>query len=274
MGRHESPCGLPWEIIENHYGSLNFFKELFAAYERRVARIVQAQGIERDKITLSPVETRDLFDTWRMRELIDNRVRPLRNASHAHFRDNEVAELYDTKVSRIYHELSILKEEHLSVRDFPRELGGGREFARLFREVSTYYPERLSRVNELFERATNRLEELLPQFADGVIVLRSAYLFRDEMWPEDPQAGLVHFLDCMYPDQGAVHGFLVIARSFLKAGFLEQAAESARLGAAAGGKEAQARSSRGIEVRETISELDRIAARAQTELKALAEETA
>ncbi|MHC5052901.1 MAG: hypothetical protein ACYTGK_20115, partial [Planctomycetota bacterium] len=178
---------------------------------------------------------------------------------------------YDSKVSRIYHELSILKEEHLSVRDFPRGGGGSREFARLFREVSEYYPQRLRRVRDLFARATQRLEELLPRFSADAIVLRSAYLFRNDLWPDNPGLGLGRFLNKMFPAEGVAHGFLQIARSFFRAGFFDNAMESARMGVRAAAKKAQARSSQGQEAREITADLDRMIARAEAELKALEE---
>ena len=159
------------------------------------------------------------------------------------------------------------------MRNFPRE-GGGREFARLFREVSEYYPQRLRRVQNLFQRATRRLEKLLPQFQSDTIVLRSAYLFRETLWPESARTGLARLLGKMYPAAGVAHGFLQVARSFFEAGFFDHALGCARLGVRAASKEAQARSTRAKQVRETISELDRLAARAEAEQKALAEASA
>jgi hypothetical protein len=259
-------------VAENHYISRAAFQAIHRAYEGRVARLVEERGIPRDKLKLNASETRDLFDTWRLTQLIQKNLAELREVSHAYFRDADVAEPYDSKVSRIYHELSILKEEHLSVRNFPRE-GGSREFARLFREVSEYYPQRLRRVRDLFTRATRRLEELLPRFQENTIVLRSSYLFRKELWPENPRAGLERFLSNMFPGEAVAHGFLQIARSFLKAGFFDHAIASARLGVKAAAKEAQARSTRAQQVRETISELDRLVSRAEAEKKALKEQT-
>jgi len=260
--------GLPWEIIELHYRSRRAFERIFNAYETRVAALVDERGIARDEIRLTADETRLLFDTPQLRELLTVLLEPLREASHSYFRDSDIAEPYDSTVSRIYHELSILKEEHLSVRDWPKD-GGNREFDRLFREVSEYYPQRLRRVRDLFGRATERLEVLLPSFQENRIVLRSTYLFREGLWPEETSAALIHFLDRMFVEEGASHGFLQIARSFFKAGFFEESAECARLGAAAGGRQAQARSSRARELRETISDLDRLASRADAERKAL-----
>jgi hypothetical protein len=264
--------GLVWTILEHHYRARAEFGKIYKTYENRVQRLVKERKTPRDELKLNPPETKDLFDTWRLQALIQKHIQPLRAASHAYFRYNDVAEPFDSNVSRIYHELSILKEEHLSVRDFPAT-GGAREFARLFREVSEYYPQRLRRVRDLFNRSQKRLDALLPGFADDTIVLRSVFLFREELWPDNTNAGLTRFLGKMFEEKGAARGYLRVARSFFRAGFYEEAAKCARMGAAAAGKEAQARSSRAKEVRETISELDSLRARAEAELKALTDET-
>jgi len=127
-------------------------------------------------------------------------------------------------------------------------------------------------VKEIFARAERRLEELLPRFADDRITLRSAYLFREQLWPDNPRVGIARFLAHMFPEEGEVYGFLQIARSFLRAGFFTEAEECARMGVAVAGKKAQARTSKAKAVRETIAELDRLAARAEAERQALEEE--
>lgn len=261
--------GLAWSIIEHHYESRNTFNAIHKAYEKRVKQLVSERGIPRADLRLNPEETRDLFDTWRLERLLEEEMPALAEAAGEFFRKGD---LYQSKVSRIYHELAILREEHLSVREFPRQ-GGHREFARLFREVSEYYPQRLRRVRDLFTRAQKRLDQLLPELADDTIVLRSAYLFRADLWPDNPTLGLRRFLSRMFPE-GAPRGFLRVARSFLRAGFHEEAAACGRMGVAAAGKEAQARSSRAQQLRETISELDRLVSRAEAERKALLEEMA
>ena len=269
--RREPRRGQAWRVLRLHHASRNAFLKVYKAYEARVAALVKERGVPREKIKLDAQETERLFDTKRLNDLIDANVVLLREASHAYFRDQDVVEPYDSKVSRVYHELSILREEHLSVRNFPKG-GSPREFARHFREVSEYYPRRLRRVRDLVARAQKRLDDLLPRFKDEAIVLRSAYLFREELWPDNPRAGLGRFLTKMYTE-GAAHGFLRIARSFFKAGFFTHAAECARMGAAAAGKEAQARTTRAKQVRETIRELDRVASRADAERKSLEEQT-
>ncbi len=256
--------GRPWQVIELHYRSRAAFNAVYRDYEARVVRFVEDRGIGRDKIRLSPEETTELFDTKKLEHLIDDLVGGLRDAAHAFFRESDVGDPYDSEVSKIWHELSILKEEHLSVRDFPRE-GNVRQFARLFREVSQYYPQRLRRVRDLFGRAQRRLDVLLPQFRDDVIVLRSAFLFRADLWPESPQASLLRLLGKIYPAKGPAFGFLEVARSFLKGAFYDEAIEGARMGIASASKEAQARTTHAQNLRETISEMDRLVSRAEAE---------
>ena len=76
----------------------------------------------------------------------------------------------------------------------------------------------------------------------------------------------------MFPTEYVAHGFHQVARSFFKAGFFDHAIESARMGVRSAAKKAQARSARGQEARDLTAELDRIIARAETELKALEDE--
>jgi len=268
--RLESQRGQAWRLIELHYGSRHAFNAVRRGYEATVARLVAERGKPRAELRLNPSETQDLFNSDALRDLIVQWVDPLRGTARAFFRESNVSEPYDTKVSRIYHELSILLEEHLSVLNFPRG-GSAREFGRLFREVSEYYPIRLRRMRDLFARAERRLEELLPEFQDDPIVLRSAFLFRAELWPEATRPSLLRFLEHMFPKGGAGEGFLAIAQSFFRAGFFDQCGECARIGVAALSKQAQARSGRAKELREMISELDSLRARATTEQAALIE---
>ncbi len=227
--QREARRGLPWAVIEHHFGSKNKFLAIFRAYEERVADLVRDRGVPREKIQLNALETVELFDMPRLQALLREEVLPLRDAAHSLFRDHNIGEPYDSKVSRIYHELSILKEEHLSVTNFPRD-GSAQDFARLFEEVSLYYPERLRRVRDLFAAAQRRLDSLLPRFQADTIVLRSAFLFRARLWPEGARTGLVRFLRRMFPEEGHLRGFLKIGKSFIRAGFYDQAEECALLG--------------------------------------------
>lgn len=265
--------GFLWELIERHYGARNAFLAIYKTYEARVKHLVGERGTPRDKLKLTATETRKLFDTRRLQALIADQVEPLRSVAHALFRENNVPDLYDSKVSRIYHELCVLNEEHLSVHNFPPG-GSPREFHRLFREVSQYYPQRLRRVRDLLARAQHRLDELLPEFHDDAIVLRSVYLFRERLWPEGTRAGLTRFLGKMFPAHGAAHGLLAIARSFFKAGFFEQAAASAKTGIAVASRQEKARTATAQQHKETVRELDRLLARAEAEKKALEEQEA
>jgi len=264
--------GRAWEVIRLHHTSRNAFLEVYRDYEARVKRLVGERKIPREELELSPAETAKLFDTARLEALLRDHVGPFREASHALFREEDLAELYDSDASKIFHELSILKEEHLSVRDFPRDRGG-REFARLFAEVSNYYPQRLRRVSDLFARAQKRLDALLPGMRDDAIVLRSAVLFRGELWPEEAEANLARFLGRMFAeDGGAARGFLAVARSFFKAGFFAQAAACARLGIAESSREAPSGgASRAVQARDTIREMDKLVSRCDREARALQE---
>ncbi len=265
--KHRVP-GRSWQLLEQHYASRNAFAKIYKSYEAKVAGLVKKHNTPRQDLKLNPEQTARLFETPQLEALLEMRVEELRRIANAVFRDNNVSEPYDMEVSKIYHELSILKEEHLSVRDFPRD-AGGREFNRLFREVSEYYPQRLRRVRDLFTRAQKRLDVLLPGFNEDDIVLRSAFLYRKDLWPDSSDAGLTRFLGKMFPAEGAAGGFLATARTFLRAGFLEHALNAARMGIAAASKPAKSGESRPSNIRDTVRELDKLVDRAGKELRAL-----
>ena len=271
--RREQGRGLPWELIRLHYGSRHAFTKVHKTYEATVAGLVAARGKPREQLKLDVDDTRALFDTDDLRDLIVLWVEPLRETARRLFRGTNVAEPYDMKVSRIYHEMSILFEEHLSVQNFPAD-GSAREFTRLFREVSEYYPQRLRRVRDLFSRGQRRLEEILPEFEDDPIVLRSVFLFREELWPDVAPSGLNRFLEKMFPKGGAAEGFQRLAQSFHRASFHAETIDCAKVGVATLSRLVQNRSGHAPSLREAIRELDRLAARAGQEQAAITEDEA
>lgn len=266
--QREARRGLAWGVLEHHYGTRNKFLVIFRDYEERVARLVSERGVPREAIQLTAAETVELFDTQRLQALLRDDVIPLRETAHAFFRDQNIDEPYDFEVSRIYHELSILKEEHLSVMNFPSHVGA-KEFGRLFAEVSQYYPERLRRVRDLLQRAQKRIDSLLPRFQNDPIVLRSTYLFRERLWPEGALAGLTRFLARMFPEAGSARGYARVGKSFLRAGFYVHAKECAALGIGVLRRKGAKAEDAGTA--EVLRDLERIERKAGDEQKALEE---
>ena len=219
---------LVWDFLTAFFASRRGFQSVYRRYEARVLKFARDAGVHRDDLVLQPTDLARLFYPKRLQHLRDQRLAPLRSFAHALFREAGVVEPLDTTCSHIFHELSILAEEHQSVVRF-QHLSDPRRYQQLFDEVSGYYPIRLRRIRRLFADALRRLEELLPGWSRDRVVVRSAYLFGERMargvWEEDGLQGLYARL---YPAGGAAEGYLEAGASFLASGFLPEAEAALR----------------------------------------------
>jgi hypothetical protein len=219
---------LVWDFLTAFFTSRRGFAAVFRRYEARVLRFAREAGVHRDDLVLPPADLARLFYPKRLQHLRDKRLAPLRALAHSLFRDAGVVEPLDTICSHVFHEISILMEEHQSVVRF-QHLSDPKRYQQVFDEVSGYYPVRLRRIRRLFADGLRRLEELLPGWAHDRVVVRSAYLFGDRLvrgvWEED---GLVGLYARMYPQGGAAEGWLEAGKSFLASGFLPEAEAALR----------------------------------------------
>src|SRR5438552_13159066 len=155
---------LVWDFLTAFFASRRGFNAVYRRYESRVLRFAREAGVHRDDLSLPPADLARLFYPKRLLHLRDQRLAPLRVFAHALFRESGVVEPLDTICSHIFHEHSILMEEHNSVVRF-QHLSDPRRYAQVFEEVSGYYPVRLRRIRRLFADGLRRLEELLPTWA-------------------------------------------------------------------------------------------------------------
>jgi len=213
-------------LVRAFYRSYQAFQALFEAYERRVETFVELYAKDRKEIKLAPDELLSLFDPHALSTLRDNELQRLKDAAHQLFRGLDAADPFDSFVTNIYHEVSILKEEHWTIREDVMR-ADRKAYDRYYREVNVYYPRRLKHVRNLYGKARRRLESvLLPAFARNKIMVRSAYLFGQRLVRGVYIAGLPEFYGYMYPNGGALTGYTLAADSFLEGGFREEAAEA------------------------------------------------
>ncbi len=215
-----------WTMVRTFYRSFQAFHALFDAYERRVDAFVTMYAADRRDIKLAPDELRSLFDSNALSALRDNELTQLKGAAHRLFRGLDAPDPFDSHVTNIYHEVSILKEEHWTVlEDVMR--ADRRAYDRYYREVNVYYPRRLRHVRNLYGKAKRRLESvLLPAFSRNKIMVRSVYLFGARLVQGVYEGGLEEFYAYMYPNGGALTGYTLAADSFLDGGFREEASEA------------------------------------------------
>ncbi|MHC4600529.1 MAG: hypothetical protein ACYS47_16155 [Planctomycetota bacterium] len=214
-----------WELVELFYSAWGYFRRLFEAYETMVNRFARDRGVHRKDLKLSAEEVSGLFDFKALERLRNDFLAPLKKKAHKLFRTSDSTDTFDRSVSEMFHEVSILKEEHYAVKTYwPVENNDLSSL--ILEEVHTYFPIRLSKINLLFTRANGRLESLFPQNTENRVLVRSLYLYGDVLLTDIFPEGLRGLYGCMYPENGAADGYFFAGKSFYDSGFWELAQEA------------------------------------------------
>lgn len=222
-----------WELVENFFRARKVFEEQHQRYEALIRRYVKQSRVGREKLRLSAENASELLDLKALEELRDNYLDRLREISHHMFRKGDTIELFDKYVSDLYHETSILKEEHYAVKMLatPYERGEQKDLLerdKILGEACEFFPRKMGRIQNLFLKAQKQMELLLKGWNREKVLVRSLYLFGDEVLGSLYRGGLEGLYSVMYPRGGSLEGYLIAAESFGASSFSEQAVESLR----------------------------------------------
>ena len=213
-----------WLLLRTFYSSWKRFLSLFEEYEGRVSAFSERYKTERSRLRLSPDDLSSLIDFRALEDLRDREASLLRETSHDLFRSSDATDRFDHLVSILYHELSALKEEHYTLREeFVRE--ERIEYDLFYREVNQYYPKRLRHIRNLYAKADRRLRQLLPGMASDRVVVRSLYLFGEDLLGGLYPGGLADLQEAMYPG-GPAEAWAAAGDSFRESGFRDRALEA------------------------------------------------
>jgi len=218
-----------WELVKTYYTAERLFLEQYERYEAKVLSYARELGVDREDLFLSPDEVYDLLDLRGLEVLRDAYLIHLKDMSHRLFRGRDSTDTFDRCVTNIFHAVSILKEEHYSMKSFgpfSADINGSEEA--LLREVHESFPLRVNKIRDLFSRARERIEQLLPQQTNDRILVRSIFLFGETLLAPFYEGPLEGFYRTMYPEGGPAEGFFEAGRSFFDSGFFELAEEALR----------------------------------------------
>ncbi len=213
---------LIFDVVEKFFTATKLFHSQFDRYESKVAEIVEERGLDRTELRLNSNEIASLFDFKSLEQLRDRRLFPLKELSHQLFRRVAHTDPFDRYVSDLFHELSILKEEHYTVQTYGpayEEAEDTEEWSAMLDEVHEFFPRRLRVIRRLFLKSQTRLLSLLPDFRNNGVLLRSLMLYGDELVAGVLPGGLPELLNAMCPEVGAAGAFCEAARRFLQGGF-------------------------------------------------------
>jgi len=213
---------LLWQLFRSFFRSRSAFLTLFERYEARVMEFAEKFEIDRTRLRVSADDLLTLLDFKSLEELRDREILTLKQTAHVLFRGPDATDMFDHHVSNIYHELSILKEEHYTLKeDFLRL--DKKEYDRFFREVAEFYPKRLRHIKNLYGKALRRLESLLPEMTKERVLIRSLFIFGDDLLEGSYRGGLPALYRKMYPRLGAARAYAEVGKSFVESGFEEEA---------------------------------------------------
>ena len=214
-----------WSIVRLFYTSRTAFLEQHANYEDTVQKLALAAGVDRRSLRLTAKELAALLDFKALEDLRDGSILRLKDLCHQVYRSDDHTDPLDRYVSDIFHEISILKEEHYTVKTYApmyERVSENVELQYILDEAHTMFPQKLSQVHYLYERASQRMAELLPSFGGTTIFIRSLYLQRAGFVAGAFPNGIRGFYDAMYPG-GSFEGFYQVGLSFYHSGFFAEA---------------------------------------------------
>ena len=223
---------LAWRVVERFYRARRVFSSVHDRYEQIVQSYVEKFDLPREEIRLAPRELVELLSTQDLEELRDQYLMPLKQACHRLFRTEVSTDFLDRLVNDIFHELSILKEEHYNVltydvddaaRNSDPERDLQLEQKAVLDEVHNMFPQKVHRIAHLFDVGTSALEALLHRWKQDPVLIRSLFLQRDQFVKESYEDGLCHFYRLMYGEQNAWQGYRIVGDSFLASGFVSHA---------------------------------------------------
>ena len=226
---------LAWRVVERFYCARQVFSSVHDRYEQIVHSYVEKFDQPREEIRLAPRELVELLSTQDLEKLRDQYLMPLKQACHRLFRTEVSTDFLDRLVNDIFHELSILKEEHYNVLTYDvDDATGNSESGRdlqleqkaVLDEVHNMFPQKVHRIAHLFDVGTAALEALLHRWKQDPVLIRSLFLQRERFVKESYDDGLCHFYRLMYGEQSAWQGYRIVGDSFLASGFVSHANEA------------------------------------------------
>ena len=220
-----------WTIVELYYRSHIIFRQQYDRYEEHVVHYSKQLGLHRLDLRLNPEDLAGLLDLKALERLRDENLHKLKDLCHLVFRGQDRTDILDRYVSDIFHEISILKEEHYNVKTYAPQYARDAaevELKYILDEAHGLFPQKLNQIRFLFGKAQARMEELLSSFRKIKIFTRSLYLYRDDFVREAYEDGIRQFFRHMYPEGGPLEGFYEVGQGFFESGFYPQALEAYR----------------------------------------------
>ncbi|MFH1421868.1 MAG: hypothetical protein ABIH42_04035 [Planctomycetota bacterium] len=219
-----------WELVEGFFYTNKIFNQQYCRYEELIRKYAEEIGIDRGNMRLSVEKVTELVDS-KVLEGLCSKLENLQDVGHHMFRNSNSIEMFDKYITDLYHEMSILKEEHYAVMMLASlyEKGENKDLQErdnIMDEVHLFFPRKLQQIQNLFKKAKSQLELLLKIWNEEKVLVRSLYLFGDSVVNSFYPSGIDEVYRVIYLSGVEAEGYLVAAESFQSSGFNNYAQEA------------------------------------------------
>lgn len=214
---------IEWKMFKSFFVAKKEFDEIertfHEKFEEVIGKFAGRKGGKPKKHDFDAFLSYHLLEDFRDKHLFD-----LKERAHNVLHSSPAMDLLDSYLSDIFHQASILKEEHYRFRKYvPRFFEEKRpdEAEGIVAEIRERLPHLVSRIGLLFKKAEEQLVKVLPDLAANPIFLRSFHLFgkgisifqeRGEDWCYQQ----------MFP-HGTFEAYCRLGKLFFESGFVDEA---------------------------------------------------
>lgn len=208
-----------WGITENFYLTFRLFHTEYQQYEERLVVLCSAKDVPRNKIAKywSMEEASDLLNYEHFQKLLDEYLEPLQRLVVLFARESKLGNFLEQLVQDIVAETSLLKTAcHKLKMAVSKAVKKGEPSSD---DLHLLFPLKILYLSQLFSKTRDELEKLLGHYQDSTILIRSLFLFGEEIVGPAYENGLPEFLEKIYPQLRILEFYARSAFNFSDSGF-------------------------------------------------------
>ncbi len=231
-----------WKILENFCTGLHIFNTLFQEFEEKVNNLCSEKQIPRKELrdALTIDDWIMLVNLGKLKNLLDQYLSPLKKLlqqlrQNSYYNPEFSCGIFESHISDLYYNLGSLYSEsyHFSSQAFAylERPSNPKDTAFLPKKISETLFKKMERLKECFAFAKEELEILIRQHKEKTIILRSLFLFGEEILNPIYENGFSEFIHKIYIPDHLFELYVRAAHSFLSSGFPKEALKAAHLAA-------------------------------------------
>ncbi|NUM33176.1 MAG: hypothetical protein HUU50_01395 [Candidatus Brocadiae bacterium] len=214
-----------WEMIENFYQAMLLFQQEHQEFKKKIETISKNKDKMVDLMEiLSVEEVLSLLNLNNIEDLREKYIQPLIKLSSQFKQVCYCNDAFNHGIQDIYHELSILQSEFSKLGVIAPGLMEFKTEKRYKSIVGGYHiclPLKVFQLSHKMETAQKELEKMISPYKERDILVRSIFLFGEEIIGRLSENSFLDFVKRIYPSDHLLELYTRASYAFLKAGFYD-----------------------------------------------------